>query len=115
QYFTPRVLIDVLTSLMQPNPGEVIQDPAAGTGGFLIAADRIIRAATDNYLALKTSEQKFQTESAYRGMENVSDAYRLLLMNLQLHGVESKHIQLADTLSPAGGAEFMREADLILT
>lgn len=115
QYFTPRVLIDVLVSLMQPEAGEVIQDPAAGTGGFLIAADRMIRAATDSYHGLKTSAQKFQTERAYRGMENVGDAYRLLLMNLQLHGVESDYIQLGDTLSPAGGADFMREANLILT
>src|ERR1700756_2229291 len=40
QYFTPRVLIEVMVRLMQPKAGEVIQDPAAGTGGFLIAADR---------------------------------------------------------------------------
>ncbi|CAB3975418.1 Type I restriction enzyme EcoKI M protein [Burkholderia cenocepacia] len=39
QYFTPRVLIDSIVSLMQPKLGEVIQDPAAGTGGFLIAAN----------------------------------------------------------------------------
>jgi type I restriction enzyme M protein len=115
QYFTPRVLIDVLTSLMKPEAGEVIQDPATGTGGFLIAADRMIRAATSDYFDLGESEQKFQIERAYRGMENVPDAYRLLLMNLQLHGVESRFIELGDTLSPAGGAEFMRGANLILT
>jgi len=32
QYFTPRPLIDCLVRLMQPKLGEVIQDPAAGTG-----------------------------------------------------------------------------------
>ena len=42
QYFTPRVLIGVLVRLMKPRPGEIIQDPAAGTGGFLIAAERTI-------------------------------------------------------------------------
>ena len=42
QYFTPRVLIGVLVRLMKPQPGEIIQDPAAGTGGFLIAAERTI-------------------------------------------------------------------------
>ena len=50
QYFTPRVLIDVMVRLMQPKPGETIQDPAAGTGGFLIAANSFMRAATDDYL-----------------------------------------------------------------
>jgi type I restriction enzyme M protein len=33
-------------------PGEVIQDPASGTGGFLIAADHAMRAATDDYFEL---------------------------------------------------------------
>lgn len=115
QYFTPRVLIDVLVGLMQPQAGEVIQDPAAGTGGFLIAADRAIRAATDGYTTLPLVEQAFQVHEAYRGLENVPDAYRLLLMNLQLHGVEGEHVALGDTLSPAGAGEAFREADLILT
>src|SRR4051812_10704687 len=39
QYFTPRPLIDSIVRLVTPRPGEVIQDPAAGTGGFLVAAD----------------------------------------------------------------------------
>jgi len=43
QYFTPRPLIDCIVRLMQPKPGEVIQDPAAGTGGFLVAADHFIK------------------------------------------------------------------------
>ncbi|PZQ10245.1 MAG: N-6 DNA methylase [Ancylobacter novellus] len=115
QYFTPRVLIDVLARLMQPKAGEVIQDPASGTGGFLIAADKLIRAETDDHTALSEKEQAFQIHRAYRGMENVADTYRLLLMNLQLHGVESDHIKLGDTLSPAGGAQEFKGADLILT
>jgi type I restriction enzyme M protein len=48
QYFTPRALIDCMVALMQPQPGELIQDPAAGTGGFLIAADRYIKRRTDD-------------------------------------------------------------------
>jgi type I restriction enzyme M protein len=36
QYFTPRPLVDWIVRLVQPAPGEVIQDPAAGSGGFLI-------------------------------------------------------------------------------
>lgn len=49
QYFTPRPLIASMTRLMKPQPGEIISDPAAGTGGFLIAADNYIRAATDDF------------------------------------------------------------------
>lgn len=38
QYFTPRVLIDVMTRLIKPQPGELCNDPACGTFGFMIAA-----------------------------------------------------------------------------
>jgi type I restriction enzyme M protein len=113
QYFTPRVLINAIVELMDPQPGEVIQDPAIGTGGFIIAADTHIRTKTDNYFDLIERAQTFQTRDAYHGIENVLDTYRLLLMNLHLHGVQTKHITLADTLSPAGAA--MKKADLILT
>ncbi|MDE2240695.1 MAG: SAM-dependent DNA methyltransferase, partial [Rhodospirillales bacterium] len=84
QYFTPRVLIDVMVRLTQPQPGEMIQDPAAGTGGFIIAADRYMREKSDDYFDLSQKEQDFQYKSALRGVENVPDTFRLLLMNLHL-------------------------------
>ncbi|WP_181705311.1 HsdM family class I SAM-dependent methyltransferase [Chthonobacter rhizosphaerae] len=116
QYFTPRVLVTVLVRLMKPQPGEVIQDPAAGTGGFLIAADAAMKAETDEYTMLPTARQTFQIKRALQGVENVEGVYRLLLMNLFLHGIESEHITLADTLGPEG-ADIAKTwpADLILT
>ena len=99
---------------MRPEAGEVIQDPAAGTGGFLIAADRWIRDETDDFHYLTTEAARdFQFHHSLHGMENVPGVYRLLLMNLQLHGIGSKHIELGDTLSDAGGG--LKPADLILT
>ncbi|MGB0562801.1 MAG: N-6 DNA methylase, partial [Spirulinaceae cyanobacterium] len=112
QYFTPRVLIDSMVKLLQPQPGELIQDPAAGTGGFLVAADRYIKNQTANLFDLKTTEQDFQKTKAFLGMELVQDAHRLLLMNLLLHGIESP-IGLGDTLSGEGTS--LPKADVILT
>ncbi|MEE4013850.1 N-6 DNA methylase [Roseibium sp. FZY0029] len=113
QYFTPRVLIDVLVKLMKPIPGDVIQDPAAGTGGFLIAADKAMRRATDDYFTLGEKEQAFQKHQAFHGMENVPGTLRLLLMNLYLHDLDSDHVHLGDTLSDKG--KTLGKADLILT
>jgi type I restriction enzyme M protein len=48
-------------------------------------------------------------------MENVADTYRLLLMNLHLHKIDSNYILLADTLSPRGAEPAFKGADLILT
>ncbi|MEP9350010.1 N-6 DNA methylase [Xanthobacter sp. KR7-225] len=112
QYFTPRVLIDVMVRLMQPKPGEVIQDPAAGTGGFLIAADRYMKARTDGYFDLPDSGA-WQKRNAFHGMENVAGTLRLLLMNLYLHDLENDHVDLGDTLSDKG--KGLGRADLILT
>ncbi|MCT4655193.1 MAG: type I restriction-modification system subunit M [Cohaesibacter sp.] len=112
QYFTPRVLIDILVKLMQPTPGEVIQDPASGTGGFLIAADRYMRKKTDDYFDLG-EKADWQKTNAFHGMENVADTYRLLQMNLYLHGMATEHVRMGDSLSDKGMG--LGKADLILT
>ncbi|MBN8969349.1 MAG: N-6 DNA methylase [Rhizobiales bacterium] len=115
QYFTPRALIEIMVRLMQPQPGEVIQDPAAGTGGFLIAANAMMKEATDEYYKLSPSHQVFQLEKALRGIENVPDTFRLLLMNLHLHAIKPDNFELNDTLGPAGSHRKYKDADLILT
>ena len=112
QYFTPRPLIDTMVAIVQPKHGEVIQDPAAGTGGFLIAADAYIKARTDDLFELPTEQQEFQKRKAFLGMELVQDAHRLALMNAMLHGIEGT-IELGDTLGPSGAK--LPKADVILT
>jgi type I restriction enzyme M protein len=112
QYFTPRPLIDCIVRLMQPQPGETVQDPAAGTAGFLVAADRFIKDRTDDLYTLPEAQAHVQRHSAFVGAELVPDTHRLCLMNLLLHGIEGG-VELADTLSPDG--ERLPKADLILT
>lgn len=112
QYFTPRVLIRTMVALMQPQAGEVIQDPAAGTCGFLIEADRYIKKHTDNLFDLKEIVADFQRKRAYQGMELVGDTQRLGMMNLMLHDIEGELI-LGDALSDSG--KHLPKADLILT
>ncbi len=112
QYFTPRALIDVMVRRVQPQARERVQDPATGTGGFLIAADRYIKARTDGLFDLSVRDQSFQRRQAFYGMELVPSAHRLCLMNAMLHGIEGD-IGLGDTLSPAGSG--LPQADVILT
>jgi type I restriction enzyme M protein len=112
QYFTPRPLIDCIVRLVQPRPGEIIQDPAAGTGGFLVAADRYIKDRTDDLYSLSEAQAHFQRHNAFVGLELVPDTHRLCLMNLMLHGIEDG-VELGDTLSPDG--ERLDKADVIMT
>jgi len=112
QYFTPRPLIDCIVRLMKPQAGEVVQDPAAGTAGFLVAADRYIKDHTDDLYTLAPEKAFFQRHSAFVGAELVTDAHRLCMMNLLLHGIEGGVANI-DTLSPDG--EGLGKADLIMT
>ncbi|WP_310461809.1 N-6 DNA methylase [Sphaerotilus sp.] len=116
QYFTPRPLIDSIVHLMQPQPGETIQDPAAGTAGFLIAADRYMRAHTDDYFDLNDRDRAFQRNRAFLGMELVSGTRRLALMNCLLHGMEGDDagvVHLGNTLGSAGAS--LSRSDIILS
>lgn len=112
QYFTPRPLIDSIVRLIKPQPGEIIQDPAAGTGGFLVAADRYIKDHSDDLYKLKKAEAHFQRHSTFVGHEWVPDTHRLCLMNLLLHEIHGP-VGCEDTLSPSG--ESLGKADVILT
>ncbi|MFD1708799.1 N-6 DNA methylase [Siminovitchia sediminis] len=112
QYFTPRVLIDVIVKLVDPQPGERCNDPAAGTFGFMIAADRHIREKTDDYFDLSEKEAEFQTRKAFSGVELVRDTHRLALMNAMLHDIQGD-IVLGDTLSDLG--KDLKNFDVIMT
>src|ERR1019366_7356295 len=112
QYFTPRPLIDCIVRRMKPQAGEIVQDPAAGTAGFLVAADRYIKDHTDDLYKLPEQQGFFQRHNAFTGAELVPDTHRLCMMNLLLHGIEGG-VELADTLSPDG--ERQSKADLVLT
>lgn len=112
QYFTPRVLIDVMVELMDPKPGERCNDPAAGTLGFMIAADRYIKDKTDNYFDIDPQLAEFQKKEAFTGMELVKDTHRLALMNALLHNIEGR-LDNGDSLS--GNGKWIKNFDVILT
>ena len=116
QYFTPRPLIDSIIALIAPKAGETIQDPAAGTAGFLIAADSYIKAQTDDLFDLTDKQQAFQRNHAYLGMELVPGTRRLALMNCLLHGMEGDDegvVHLGNTLGSAGS--HLSKADIMLS
>lgn len=112
QYFTPRVLIDVMTRLVKPQPGERCNDPACGTFGFMIAAAQYVRDMTDDYADLTEELANFEDEEAFSGCELVHDTHRLALMNAMLHGIDGP-IYLGDTLSNFG--KRLKDYDVVLT
>lgn len=112
QYFTPRILIDVMVELMDPDKGEKINDPAAGTFGFMIAADHYLKEKYDGFFDLSPEEVKFQKEEALSGMELVPNTHKLALMNALLHDIEGR-LDQGDSLSANG--KWMKGFDVVLT
>jgi type I restriction enzyme M protein len=99
QYFTPRPLIDAIVRCVDPAPGEVVCDPACGTGGFLLAAHE----HRCRKLSVKDGGRRCLQHGAVRGVELVEEVARLAAMNLLLHGVsaewgEDLPIECADSL-----------------
>lgn len=111
QYFTPRPLIDAMVRVTKPTLSDIIQDPAAGTGGFPIAANHYLREHHDFDSLTEAQQKKYRTRTFY-GMEHVQDTHRLALMNLMLHGIDGG-IRYGDTLSDDGAA--LPKATLILS
>jgi type I restriction enzyme M protein len=85
QYFTPRALIQAIVDCVQPTPGELIIDPACGTGGFLLAVHDYL--ADPNHYELDRTAKRHLRFDALRGVELVPGVSRLCAMNLFLHGV----------------------------
>lgn len=112
QYFTPRVLIDVMVELIDPKVGERINDPAAGTFGFMISADHHLKKQNDDYFDLSPEEVEFQKKEALSGMELVQNTHKLAIMNALLHDIEGR-IEQGDSLSVNG--KWMKNFDVVLT
>lgn len=84
QYFTPRPLVEAMVACLDPQPGEVLCDPACGTGGFLLAAHDYIQAANPQ---MTSRQRRHLACKAMRGVELVPEVARLAAMNLLLHGI----------------------------
>lgn len=112
QYFTPRVLINMMVRMTKPEIGDRCNDPAAGTFGFMVAADQYLKDKTDKYSTLNEEQEEFQEQEAFSGMELVPNTHRLAMMNQYLHGMDGR-LEQGDSLSANG--KWMKNFDIVLT
>jgi len=116
QFRTPRHIIDMIVSLVDPKPGQQIADPACGTAGFLISSfSHILRQHTkpadlkrgiiDGAL-LKPAQWRFLEAQTFTGYDNDANMVKIAILNLYLHQLEQAAIEHFNPLTTGFGGSY---------
>ena len=109
EFYTPRPLVRFITDMVDPQVGDVVMDPAMGTGGFLVEAyEHMIDQAS-------TARQRETVKRSIRGIEKKSMPFLLAEMNFLLHAIDQATAVQTNAL--ANTVTEMRKdgVDVILT
>ncbi len=110
EFYTPRPVIRFVVQQVDPKVGEIVLDPACGTGGFLVEALEHIAPT------VKTTNQRRALHENLRGVEKKPLPYLLGMMNLVLHQVGQPNIIRGNALSrPITQISKAERVDVILT
>lgn len=108
QFFTPRVIVNFMVELLDPQEKELICDPCAGSGGFLIKAfESVKKTIDDQYIAIKQTKFK----EIFGDFKRLSDEKekKLTEQELQIYN-KQKNEYLENIENP----ELMKEYDSYL-
>ncbi|MBN1887476.1 MAG: SAM-dependent DNA methyltransferase [Thermoflexales bacterium] len=134
QFRTPRHLIRVITQMVDPGIGDTVCDPAAGTGGFLIAAHEHIRTANSSPEFIREvqrnggqvirrglgdkltpPQRRFLDSGTLHGFESDQDIIRMSGMNAVLHGFDQSPLIRRDSIAGSEDRWDEVQFDVILT
>ncbi len=112
EYYTPRAVTAFMADRVDPHPGEILLDPACGTGGFLTCAIRHMR---ERYVKTADDEQRMQR--GLRAIEKKQLPHMLCVTNMLLHGVDDpSFVRHDNTLArPYVSYTASDRVDLVLT
>lgn len=80
QFFTPRTIVEFMVHMVEPQEGEIVCDPASGSGGFLIRVFEIVRekilaAADREYNAFKAEVEKDKSLTEEQRAKKLQDKF----------------------------------------
>ena len=111
EYYTPRAVTQFMVDMTDPQLGQVVLDPACGTGGFLICALEHLKQQA------KTADDLRKLAPAIRGVEKKPLPHLLCITNLILHDIEVPQIDRDNALArrPYRSYTDADRVDVILT
>lgn len=98
QFRTPRHIIAMMVSLMQPTLTDRICDPAMGSAGFIVESARYVSEHYRKEL-LKPENLRYYRTEMFNGFDTDQTMLRIGAMNMMLHGVDAPNIAWQDSLS----------------
>ncbi len=112
EYYTPRAVTTFMAQRIDPKPGEILLDPACGTGGFLTSSIRHMR---ERYVRTPADEEEMQ--ASLRAVEKKPLPHMLCVTNMLLHGIEDpSFVQHDNTLArPYVSYTNADRVDVVLT
>ena len=87
EFYTPPEVSDLLATILEPQEGDQICDPACGSGSLLMKCGRMVR---ENFNGSK--------KYALFGQEAIGSTWALAKMNMFLHGEDNHRIEWGDTI-----------------
>ncbi|MFQ6865508.1 class I SAM-dependent DNA methyltransferase [Blautia sp.] len=99
QFRTPRHIIKMMVELMNPNPDEIICDPACGTSGFLVAASEYLKENKKEEVLFDRKNKEHYMNHMFHGFDMDRTMLRIGAMNMMTHGVANPNIEYRDSLS----------------
>lgn len=82
EFYTPRAVTQFAIDMVNPQLGEIVLDPACGTGGFLTGAFEHMKKQVKKPSELKT------LKNSIRGVEKKPLPHVLCATNMMVHGIE---------------------------
>jgi len=82
EYYTPRAVTQFAVDMLSPQLGEIVMDPACGTGGFLTCAFEYMK------MQVKTPTELRNLKNSIKGVEKKSLPHILCATNMMVHGIE---------------------------
>lgn len=106
QFFTPRPIVEFMIRMMEPKEGELICDPASGSGGFLIRFFELVREQIAQDI-----DRQYKEYEASLAAKKLSEAKRAELLRTKWEELQQELKQSNDEDEMEGGSRLWRLAN----
>lgn len=101
QFFTPRPIVEFMVQMLDPREGDVVCDPAVGSGGFLIrffeiVRQKILQSADDEYRSYEAELRKNKKMSEEKRAKALLEKYNEIQAQLEQQTPQSRTWKLAN-------------------